>query len=36
MQRLGANRAHLVRYGTSGDIMGDRDAVVGYAGMTFA
>ena len=36
MQRLGAKKANLVRYGTSGDIMGDRDAVVGYAGMTFA
>ncbi|HXR34182.1 MAG TPA: AmmeMemoRadiSam system protein B [Verrucomicrobiae bacterium] len=36
MQRLGVKKAHLVRYGTSGDIMGDRDAVVGYAGMTFA
>jgi AmmeMemoRadiSam system protein B len=36
MQRLGAKNANLVCYGTSGDIMGDRDAVVGYAGMTFA
>jgi len=36
MQRLGAKKAELVRYGTSGDVMGDRDAVVGYAGMTFA
>ena len=36
MQRLGAKKANLVRYGTSGDIIGDRDAVVGYAGMTFA
>ncbi len=36
MQRLGANKAELVRYATSGDAMGDRDAVVGYAGMTFA
>jgi len=36
MQRLGAEKAELVRYATSGDAMGDRDAVVGYAGMTFA
>jgi AmmeMemoRadiSam system protein B len=36
MQRLGAKKADLVRYATSGDVMGDRDAVVGYAGMTFA
>ena len=36
MQRLGAEKAELVRYATSGDVMGDRDAVVGYAGMTFA
>ena len=36
MQRLGAKKAELVRYATSGDVSGDRDAVVGYAGMTFA
>jgi hypothetical protein len=30
---LGATRAELVRYATSGDINGDRSAVVGYAGM---
>ena len=30
---LGATRATLVRYATSGDISGDRDAVVGYAGI---
>ncbi len=36
MQRLGAKEAELVRYATSGDVTGDRDAVVGYAGMTFA
>ncbi len=36
MQRLGAKKADLVRYATSGDVSGDRDAVVGYAGMTFA
>ena len=36
MQRLGAKKAELVRYATSGDVSGERDAVVGYAGMTFA
>lgn len=35
MQRLGASRAELVRYETSGDVTGERDAVVGYAGMVF-
>lgn len=30
---LGASRAELVRYATSGDITGDRDEVVGYAGI---
>lgn len=30
---LGATKAELVRYATSGDINGDRSAVVGYAGM---
>jgi hypothetical protein len=32
-RRLGATRAELVRYATSGDISGDRKAVVGYAGV---
>ena len=36
MQRLGVKKGELVRYATSGDVMGDRDAVVGYAAMTFA
>jgi MEMO1 family protein len=31
--RLGARSAALVKYATSGDIFGDRDAVVGYAGI---
>lgn len=35
MNRLGVEKAELVRYATSGDINGDRDTVVGYAGMTF-
>jgi MEMO1 family protein len=30
---LGARRAELIRYATSGDITGDRDEVVGYAGV---
>ncbi len=30
---LGAKSAQLIRYATSGDVSGDRDAVVGYAGM---
>jgi AmmeMemoRadiSam system protein B len=32
---LGATRAELVRYATSADVLGDRDEVVGYAGMLF-
>jgi AmmeMemoRadiSam system protein B len=35
-RRLGARRADLVRYATSGDITGDRDEVVGYAGIIVA
>lgn len=31
--RLGATAAELVKYATSGDISGDRDTVVGYAGI---
>jgi hypothetical protein len=33
MQDLGAKDVELVRYATSGDITGDRDEVVGYAGL---
>ena len=33
---LGAKDAELVRYATSGDVSGERDAVVGYAGMIFS
>jgi MEMO1 family protein len=36
MRRVGAKQASLVRYATSGDASGDRERVVGYAGMTFA
>lgn len=32
---LGAESARLVRYATSGDVSGDRDQVVGYAGLLF-
>ncbi|MGA2921839.1 MAG: AmmeMemoRadiSam system protein B [Candidatus Sulfotelmatobacter sp.] len=32
-RKLGATAAELVKYATSGDISGDRDAVVGYAGI---
>ena len=33
MRDLGAKDAQLIRYATSGDISGDRDQVVGYAGI---
>jgi AmmeMemoRadiSam system protein B len=33
MRDLGAESAELVRYATSGDISGERDEVVGYAGL---
>jgi AmmeMemoRadiSam system protein B len=33
---IGAKKAELVRYATSGDVSGDHDSVVGYAGMTFS
>lgn len=32
-RKLGASKAELVKYATSGDITGDRSEVVGYAGM---
>jgi AmmeMemoRadiSam system protein B len=32
-RRLGATAATLVKYATSGDVSGDREAVVGYAGI---
>jgi AmmeMemoRadiSam system protein B len=32
-QRLGAQKAELVQYATSGDVSGDRKTVVGYAGI---
>jgi MEMO1 family protein len=33
---LGAKSAELVKYATSGDVSGDRDMVVGYAGVVIA
>jgi MEMO1 family protein len=36
LNSLGAKHAELVRYATSGDASGERDAVVGYAGMIFS
>lgn len=35
LQKLGAKTAQLIRHATSGDINGDRSAVVGYAGLIF-
>jgi AmmeMemoRadiSam system protein B len=32
-KQLGATRAEVIRYATSGDVTGDRDEVVGYAGI---
>jgi AmmeMemoRadiSam system protein B len=34
-KKLGASRAELVRYATSGDVSGDLEEVVGYAGVVF-
>jgi len=35
-RQLGAKSAELVKYATSGDISGDRDMVVGYAGVVIS
>lgn len=35
MKELGVSKGELVCYATSGDVNGDRGAVVGYAGMIF-
>jgi hypothetical protein len=32
-KKLGANNAELIRYATSGDVSGEKDMVVGYAGI---
>jgi AmmeMemoRadiSam system protein B len=34
-KQLGATRAELIKYATSGDAFGDREEVVGYAGLIF-
>ena len=34
-KELGAKKAELLSYGTSGDVLGDRSAVVGYASIAF-
>jgi len=33
VKRLGARKAELIKYATSGDVSGDRQMVVGYAGI---
>jgi hypothetical protein len=35
-RQLGAKSAELVKYATSGDVSGDRDMVVGYAGVVIS
>lgn len=35
LKDLGVSQATLIRYATSGDVSGDRDEVVGYAGIVF-
>ena len=35
-KELGATKAELLCYGTSGDVLGDRSAVVGYASVVFS
>jgi MEMO1 family protein len=32
-KQLGATKAELIKYATSGDVSGDREMVVGYAGI---
>ena len=36
LHKIGAKKAELVKHATSGDVSGDFDAVVGYAGMIFS
>jgi len=36
LNALGAKKPDLVKYATSADVSGDRDSVVGYAGMIFS
>jgi len=35
-KKLGANSSDLLCYGTSGDVLGDKSAVVGYASISFS
>ena len=35
-RELGVRKAELVKYATSGDVSGDRDFVVGYAGIVLS
>jgi AmmeMemoRadiSam system protein B len=34
-KNLGATRGELLRYATSGDVTGDKNAVVGYSSIVF-
>ncbi len=36
LNALGVKKAELVKYATSADVSGDREQVVGYAGMIFS
>jgi AmmeMemoRadiSam system protein B len=36
VKQLGAKITHLVKYATSGDVSGDRNMVVGYAGVVIS
>jgi hypothetical protein len=36
LNTLGAKKSELVKHATSADVSGDRDKVVGYAGMIFS
>lgn len=36
LQLLGAKKAEVVKYATSADVSGDKDAAVGYVGMVFS
>jgi AmmeMemoRadiSam system protein B len=36
VKKMGARQAELIRYATSGDISGDKNMVVGYAGITIS
>jgi AmmeMemoRadiSam system protein B len=36
LNALAVKKPELVKYATSADVSGDRDAVVGYAGLIFS